>query len=113
MDSRERSPVLSPHADDGGQSARALYLQTKHSPRYREGNCQMDEVESAHMTTEERLITLQSEIHYHRRKAESFRKRADAQDRIADGKVKLAAELGTGDLPLLEQARVAAGVPDV
>lgn len=50
---------------------------------------------------EEKLTRLKSEIEYHRKKAESLRRRAAAQDVIADRKVKIAAELGTGDLPLL------------
>lgn len=49
--------------------------------------------------TEQQLNCLREEIQYHRRKAESLRKRAEAQDRIADGKVKIAAELGTPLLP--------------
>lgn len=53
------------------------------------------------MTTEEQLEILSQEIAYHRKKAASLRKRAEAQDRIADDKVKIAAELGTGALPLL------------
>lgn len=52
--------------------------------------------------TEQQLNRLRSEIEYHRKKAESLRKRAEGQDRIADDKVKLAAELGTLDLPLLD-----------
>lgn len=54
------------------------------------------------MTTEEKLSTLSSEIAYHRRKAESLRKRAAAQDAIADAKVKEAAALGTPELPTVE-----------
>lgn len=50
--------------------------------------------------TEQQLNRLREEIQYHRRKAASLRKRAEAQDRIADDKVKIAAELGTGTLPL-------------
>jgi len=56
------------------------------------------------MTTEQQLQRLRDEIEYHRAKAKQFRKRADAQDRLGDDKVKLAAELGTGALPLLDQA---------
>lgn len=52
--------------------------------------------------TEQQLNRLRDEIIYHRKKAESLRKRAEGQDRIADDKVKIAAELGTGDLPLLK-----------
>lgn len=52
--------------------------------------------------TEQQLNRLRDEILYHRKKADGYRKRAEAQDRIADGKVKIAAELGTGDLPLLK-----------
>lgn len=51
--------------------------------------------------TEQQLNRLHEEIQYHRDKATSLRKRAEAQDRIADGKVRIAAELGTGTLPLL------------
>lgn len=54
------------------------------------------------MTNEEKLITLRSEIIYHRRKAEQLRKRAAAQDAIADAKVKEAAALGTPALPAVE-----------
>lgn len=54
--------------------------------------------------TEQQLNRLREEIQYHRQKAESLRKRAEAQDRIADGKVKIATELGTLTLPLLEAA---------
>lgn len=51
---------------------------------------------------EKQLRLLRSEIECHRKKAASYRKRAEAQDRIADGKVKMASALGTGDLPLLK-----------
>lgn len=54
--------------------------------------------------TEQQLNRLQEEIQYHRRKAESLRKRAEAQDRIADGKVKIAAALGTPALPTVKNA---------
>lgn len=55
------------------------------------------------MTTEEQLQELRAQIEYARKKAVSLRRRAEAQDRIADDKVKLAAELGTGELPIMNR----------
>lgn len=52
------------------------------------------------MTTEQQLNRLRDEITYHRKKAESLRKRAEAQDRIADGKVRECAGLQTMELPI-------------
>lgn len=51
---------------------------------------------------EPKLARLRQEIQYHRDKAGSLRRRAAQQDSIADGKVKEAAALGTGLLPLYE-----------
>lgn len=56
--------------------------------------------------TEQQLDRLHGEILYHRKKAESLRKRAEAQDRIADGKVRIARELGTGTLPIFKENNV-------
>lgn len=52
--------------------------------------------------TEQQLNRLRDEIEYHRKKAASLRKRAEGQDRIADDKVKIAAELGTPQLPIVD-----------
>lgn len=61
------------------------------------------------MNTEEQLDRLRDEIIDHRKKAESLRKRAGAQDAIADAKVKECAALGTSDLPLLAPDKDAPG----
>lgn len=53
------------------------------------------------MSVEQQLERLASEIKYARKKAVDHRKRAERWDAIADGKVKRAAALGTGVLPLL------------
>lgn len=53
-------------------------------------------------STEQLLQRIRAEIEYHRKKAEDYRRRADMQDRFADERVKIAAELGTGELPLLK-----------
>jgi hypothetical protein len=54
---------------------------------------------SPDITIEEQLQELRAQILYARKKAESYRRRAETQDRLADEKVKLAAALGTPELP--------------
>lgn len=56
-------------------------------------------------STTEQLNRLRTEIQYHRKKAADYRRRADTQDRFADDKVKICAELGTGVLPLEEATK--------
>lgn len=55
------------------------------------------------MSTEEQLDILKQQIDYHRRKGVEYRKRAAAQDAIADAKVKEAAALGTPELPMINR----------
>jgi hypothetical protein len=54
------------------------------------------------MTPDEHLAVLAKQIEYHRQAAARLRRRAEAEDRIADGLVKECAAIGTGTLPLLK-----------